>query len=292
MRSMTGYGRSVDTETGRNITIEIKTVNNRFLDVNLRMPSELSRFENDLKKIVSGRLNRGRVDISIQYDKAESTELEVDRSVVSALLNAMREMKTEYDLAGEPDINVIARLPNVFVSKRAELDDSFYRSVASVLSSALDELESMRDKEGSLLETELLARLGDIDSRIPTIRDAAESVVDEYRTKLYKRIEDILAKTSSQIEVDQGRLAQEIAYIAERADISEELARLAAHIEHFKSIMNESNDVGKRLDFLTQELNREANTIASKTNSIDIKEHALAIKNEIEKIREQVQNVE
>lgn len=292
MRSMTGYGRSVDAESGRNITVEIKTVNNRFLDVNLRMPSELTRYENELKKIVTSRLGRGRIDVSIQYDRPETQELEVDRGVVSALLNAMQQMKSEYNLAGEPDVNVIARLPNVFTAKRSEPDETFYADIAGVLSKALDELEKMREDEGSLLKTELLARLDDIDVRLPVIRAETDTVIDEYRAKLHKRIEDLLAKTASQIEVDQGRLAQEIAYVSERADISEELARLSAHIEHFKAIMDEQTDVGKRLDFLTQELNREANTIASKTNSISIKENALAIKNEIEKIREQIQNVE
>ena len=143
-----------------------------------------------------------------------------------------------------------------------------------------------------MLESELESRLAEIESRMPAIESEAANVAEEYRERLTKRIGEMLAKTDSQIEIDQSRLAQEIAYLAEKADISEEITRLKTHIEHFRSIMDEENDVGKRLDFLTQELNREANTITSKTNNMVVKENALAIKSEIEKIREQVQNVE
>ncbi len=150
----------------------------------------------------------------------------------------------------------------------------------------------MRENEGRMLKDELAGRLSEIENRMPAIESESANVADEYRERLTKRIGDMLAKTDSQIEVDQARMAQEIAYLSDRADISEEIARLTTHIEHFRTIMNEDNDVGKRLDFLTQELNREANTITSKTSNMTVKENALAIKSEIEKIREQVQNVE
>jgi len=150
----------------------------------------------------------------------------------------------------------------------------------------------MRAKEGGLLREELASLLNQIEARVPGIEAEAEKVAEEYRQRLTKRINDMLAKTDSQIELDQSRLAQEVAYLADRADISEEIARLKTHIEHFRTIMDEEKEVGKRLDFLTQELNREANTITSKTNNMVVKENALAIKSEIEKIREQVQNVE
>jgi uncharacterized protein (TIGR00255 family) len=143
-----------------------------------------------------------------------------------------------------------------------------------------------------MLKTELSSRLESIEEHLPAIEREAASIVEEYRQRLTKRIGDMLTKSESQIELDQGRLAQEIAFLSDRADISEEIARLKTHIEHFRSIMDEEKEVGKRLDFLTQELNREANTITSKTNNMTVKENALAIKSEIEKIREQVQNVE
>jgi uncharacterized protein (TIGR00255 family) len=150
----------------------------------------------------------------------------------------------------------------------------------------------MRASEGEILKKELESRLNAIEQHLPAIESEADSISEEYRERLTRRIGDLLAKSESQIELDQGRLAQEIAYLAERADISEEITRLKAHIEHFRAIMNEDKEVGKRLDFLTQELNREANTITSKTNNMVVKENALAIKSEVEKIREQIQNVE
>ncbi|MEP6789693.1 MAG: DUF1732 domain-containing protein, partial [Acidobacteriota bacterium] len=165
-------------------------------------------------------------------------------------------------------------------------------TVEKVFATALDDLENMRAKEGSMLGTELLARLKDIEDRIPPIENEAANVAEEYRLRLTKRIGEMLAKTDVQIEIDPSRVAQEVAHMAERLDISEEITRLKTHIEHFRGIVEDERDVGKRLDFLTQELNREANTIASKTNNMVVKENALAIKSEIEKIREQVQNVE
>nr|MBA2494579.1 DUF1732 domain-containing protein [Acidobacteriota bacterium] len=157
---------------------------------------------------------------------------------------------------------------------------------------ALDELEKMREIEGQSLADELNFRLTEIENQLPKIEAESENVADEYRQRLTKRIEKLLSKSESEIEIDAARLAQEVAYLADRSDISEEITRLKSHIEQFRAIMNEEKEVGKRLDFLTQELNREANTIASKTNNLIVKESALLIKSEIEKIREQVQNVE
>jgi uncharacterized protein (TIGR00255 family) len=204
----------------------------------------------------------------------------------------MKVMKEEFALAGEPDLNVIARLPNVVAAVKDDASPEFLAAVETVIAQALDDLETMRSTEGSSLLTEVNMRLNEIEGRIPAIEAESGKVADEYRERLNKRIADMIAKSESQIDIDQGRLSQEIAYLADKADISEEIARLRTHIDHFRSIAKEDNDVGKRLDFLTQELNREANTITSKTSNMVVKENALAIKSEIEKIREQVQNVE
>lgn len=289
---MTGFGRGSVTETGFQVSIELKTVNNRFLDVNLRLPGELQQLESAIKRIIANRLSRGRVDVFLQYDRTEDVAYELNRPLIKAYLNAMKEMSSEFSLSGEPDINVIARLPNVLVQKKEEATGEFTEAVENALSSALDDLETMRESEGAMLADELSKRLSAIESRIPPIESAAETVADEYRQKLTKRVSEMLAKIDTRFELDQSRMAQEVAYISEKADISEELTRLRTHIEHFRGIMNEDKEVGKRLDFLTQELNREANTIASKTGNMTIKENALEIKGEIEKIREQVQNIE
>ena len=183
-------------------------------------------------------------------------------------------------------------MPNVVVAEKDDAAPEFLAEVEAVVGLALDALENMRSIEGESLLAEVSMRLDEIERRIPAIEAESAKVADEYRERLTKRISDMLAKSESQIDIDQGRLSQEIAYLADKADISEEIARLRTHIEHFRSIAKEDKDVGKRLDFLTQELNREANTITSKTGNMVVKESALAIKSEIEKIREQVQNVE
>ncbi len=289
---MTGFGRSAVSDDKFSISVELKTVNNRFLDINLRLPGELQALESVVKKLISNRLARGRVEVNLQYDRNDDAQFELNRPLIKGFLAAMKEMQDEFDLSGEPDLNVIARLPNVVTTKKEEPSPEFLAAIENSFTEAIDALEIMREKEGSLLQGELNTLLDSIEQRIPTIEAHSSAVSDEYQARLTKRINDALAKTDSQIELDQARLAQEVAYLTDRAEIAEEIARLRTHIEHFRKIMVETSDVGKRLDFLTQELNREANTIASKTNNMVIKENSLAIKSEIEKIREQVQNVE
>jgi uncharacterized protein (TIGR00255 family) len=292
MKSMTGFGRGSVTAETFSVTIELKTVNNRFLDVSLRLSNELQSLENPIKKVIGNRLSRGRVEVSVQYERNDEVNYDLNRPLIGGFLAAMRQMQKEFLLTGEPDVNVIARLPNVIVPLKNDLSDAFCSGVETALEVALDDLEKMRSEEGEMLLGVLEQHLNAIDARLPSIQAETENVAEEYRQRLTKRVGELLAKSDSQIELDQGRLAQEVAYLADRSDISEEIARLRTHIEHFREIMKEDKDVGKRLDFLTQELNREANTIASKTNNVSIKENALAVKSEIEKIREQIQNVE
>ncbi len=289
---MTGFGRGAVTEEKFSISVELKTVNNRFLDVALRLPGEMQSLEANIKRLISGRLSRGRVEVNFQYDRTNEINYELNRPLISGYLAAMKQMREEFSLAGEPDLNVVARLPNVLLPKKDELAEDFVEGVEKALNTALDDLEKMRENEGRMLKDEMASRLNEVEKRLPVIETEAATIGEEYQQRLTKRIGEMLSKSDSQIEIDQARLAQEIAYIADRADISEEIARLTTHIEHFRTIMDEEKEVGKRLDFLTQELNREANTITSKTNNMTVKENALQIKSEIEKIREQVQNVE
>lgn len=289
---MTGFGRGTASGEAFSVTVELKTVNNRFLDVSLKLSGDLQALETIIKRSITDRLSRGRVDVNVQYDRTGEIKYELNRPMISGFLGAMKEMQDEFELSGEPDLNVVARLPNVLLPKKEDIDDDFIMGVGIALASALDDLEQMREMEGGMLKDELASRLNDIEKCLPAIVSESASVGEEYQQRLTRRITEMLAKSDTQIELDQARLAQEIAYIADRSDISEEIARLTTHIEHFRQIMSEEKEVGKRLDFLTQELNREANTITSKTNNMVVKENALQIKSEIEKIREQVQNVE
>ena len=292
MKSMTGFGRGQVSNENFEVSVEIKTVNNRFLDLNLRIAPELQTLEADLKRAISARLSRGRIDVLLQYERTEELVYELNRPLIAGYLAAMKTMQKEFSLTGEPDLNVIARLPNALQPKKEDLSLEFAEAIKSALENALDELEKMREAEGESLKTELFFRLTEIENRLPQIESESETVAEEFRVRLMKKLNDFLAKSDSQIEIDGARLAQEVAYLADRSDISEEITRLKSHIEHFRAIAEDEKDVGKRLDFLTQELNREANTIASKTNNLIVKESALAIKSDIEKIREQIQNVE
>jgi len=292
MKSMTGFGRGVVQEVDFAVTVELKTVNNRFLDINLRLSGELGALESTVKRQIGNRLSRGRIEVNLSYERTTEINYELNRPMITGYLAAMKQMQEEFSLSGEPDLNVVARLPNVLLPKKDDLSEDFIVGVEKALNTALDDLEKMRENEGEMLSNELNFRLTEIENRIPAIESESANVADEYLVRLKKKITDFLAKSDSQIELDQGRLAQEVAYLADRSDISEEIQRLKSHIEQFRQIMSDEKDVGKRLDFLTQELNREANTIASKTNNLIVKENALACKSEIEKIREQVQNVE
>ncbi len=289
---MTGFGRGSLAAQTFSISVELKTVNNRFLDINLRLSSEMQALENTIKRIIGNRLSRGRVEVNLQYERTDEINYELNRPMIAGYISAMKKMQSEFELTGEPDLNVIARLPNVLVPKKDDLGAEFAAGVETAVQNALDDLEKMRESEGGMLMTELASRLSDIEKHLDPIVIEASNIGEEYRVRLTKRVEEMIAKAEAHIDIDQGRLAQEVAYLSDRADISEEIARLQTHIEHFRSIMSEEKEVGKRLDFLTQELNREANTITSKTNNMTVKENALAIKSDIEKIREQVQNVE
>jgi len=197
-------------------------------------------------------------------------------------------------LPGEPDINVLARLPGALQPVRdSNLTDAMKEGIERAVDEALVELNRMRQSEGEALAAEMHSRLDEIERQVPVIEAVAKDIVDSYRSRLQRRISELLARDGLEIvELDQGRLAQEVAYLADRSDISEELARLRSHVKQFREIVDSEGDTGKRLDFLLQEFNREANTVLSKSTDMAIKEAALAIKAEVEKLREQVQNVE
>ncbi len=289
---MTGFGRGAAAGENFAVSVEIKTVNNRFLDLNLRLANELQTLEANLKRQIQNRLSRGRVDVFINYERTDEIAYELNRPLISGYLSALKQMQAEFSLTGEPDFNYIARLPNALQTKAEEVGEDFASGIETAVNLALDELEMMRETEGKSLKNELINLLSEIENHLPKIEGEMNNVADEYQKKLTKRINDLLAKSDAQIELDQARLAQEVAFLADRADISEEITRLKSHLEQYRAIMDEEKEVGKRLDFLTQELNREANTIASKTNNLIVKESALEIKSAIEKIREQIQNIE
>lgn len=286
---MTGFGRGASSKEAYSVSVELKTVNNRFLDINLRLPGEFQGLENQIKRQIINRLKRGRVDGFLSFEVASDSSLEINRDVISSYLSAFKSIQEEFGIGGEPDINMIARLPNVFTVKKAEITDAINEAVEEAVSKALDDLEKMRITEGGHLRADIENRLENIERCVDSIEAGAAMVSEEHRERLNKKISDAIGGVA---ELDPGRLAQEVAYLADRSDISEETSRLRAHINQYRQIMEEDEELGKRLDFLTQELNREANTITSKTGNLAVKSSALEVKSEIEKIREQIQNVE
>jgi uncharacterized protein (TIGR00255 family) len=293
MKSMTGFGRGNVTGDAFNVAVEIKTVNNRYLDIHLRMSQELAPLEMNVRKLISNRLSRGRVDLSISLERSGAATYEINRNLIAGYIGALREIQSEFNLAGDVDINTLTRLPGALGQARSGIDETIAEGIFGALGEALDDLEKMRAIEGATLADEMRVRLSKIEAEIPIIEDAAASIIDAYRQRVYKRVSEMLARSDNQIaELDAGRLAQEVAYLADRSDITEELARLHSHLEQFRVTINTEGEVGKRLDFLLQELNREANTVLSKSTEIAIKDAGLVIKAEIEKLREQVQNVE
>ncbi|HEX7998089.1 MAG TPA: YicC/YloC family endoribonuclease [Pyrinomonadaceae bacterium] len=292
MKSMTGFGRGAVTGRNFSVAVDIKTVNNRFLDIHLRLGAELSSLEAVIKRRIGTRLSRGRVDASITFERTGEVAYELNRPLIAGFISALRLMQQEFALSGEPDINVLARLPGAMQPMRDGIDEQMIAGVEQAIDEALKELEDMREREGAALGTEMRTRLDEIARHVPTIEAAAGELVEAYRSRLQKRIGEMLARDGQGIEIDQGRLSQEVAYLADRSDISEEIARLKSHLTQFRDTVDGGGEIGKRLDFLLQELNREANTVLSKSTDMTIKDAGLAIKAEVEKLREQVQNVE
>ena len=292
MKSMTGYGRGSAEGEHFAVSVDLKTVNNRFLDVHLRLSGELSSLEPVIKRQISSRLSRGRVDVAVNFERTAQTAYELNRPLIAGYVSALREMQEEFSVGGELDINVLARLPGALQPARDGLGDDVVAGIQKALAEGLDELERMSAQEGETLRQEMAERIDKIDALVPTIEDAAAGLVDAYRARLQKRISELLNRNGQVVEIDPARLAQEVAYLSDRSDVSEEMVRLRSHLAQFREALSSTGETGKMLDFLLQELNREANTTLSKSTDLAIKEAALAIKAEVEKLREQVQNVE
>ena len=292
MKSMTGYGKAMVAGDDFSVSVDLKTVNNRFLDIHLRVGSELASLEPTIKKRISSRLSRGRVDVAVSLERVSQIAYELNRPLIAGYVSALKQLQQDFDISGELDINVIARIPGALQPARNGIDDRMTAALERALDQALDELEKMREQEGEALKTELRERVQKIETLVPIIESAAAGLADAYRLRLQKRIGELLNRGGQVVEIDPVRLAQEVAYLADRSDVSEEMVRLRSHLAQFQEAINAPGEAGKMLDFLLQELNREANTTLSKSTDLAIKEAGLAIKAEVEKLREQVQNVE
>ena len=289
---MTGYGKGMVAGDDFSVSVDLKTVNNRFLDIHLRVGSELASLEPSIKKRITSRLTRGRVDVTVSMERVAQVAYELNRPLIAGYITALKQLQQDFDIGGELDINVLARIPGALQPARNGIDDKVVAGLERALDLALDELEKMREQEGEALKNELRDRVRKIETLVPVIEASAAGLADAYRLRLQKRIGELLNRGGQIVEVDPVRLAQEVAYLADRSDVSEEMVRLRSHLSQFQEALDAPGEAGKMLDFLLQELNREANTTLSKSTDLVIKEAGLAIKAEVEKLREQVQNVE
>ena len=291
MLSMTGYGKGEYKEGGVELTCEIKTVNNRYLDVSVKAPRIFAAYEDVIRGIIREKLTRGHADvfISLKDKREKQTVMTVDTALAAAYVAAAEQLKAKFpSLPDDVTLSSVLRYPDVLKQDEVQsVDDELINALKTALSAALDRLNEMRAVEGAKLKADMLSRVCTIEKLVGEITARAPKIAEDYKAKLCARVKDYL----SEVNPDEGRLLTEVAIFADKSNIDEELTRLRSHIEQFRSIAEEGI-VGRKLDFLVQEFNREANTTCSKSNDVAITKAGLALKNEIEKIREQVQNVE
>ena len=293
---MTGYAHAHAVENGWSLRVSVRSVNHRFLDLHLRMPDGFEPIEPRIRQIVRERIRRGHLDVTVHYDLAGPAAVGVNREVAAAYLEAVKSLGKQFHIQAEPDLAAILRLPGVIGPAAASLDEEIERLEAVVtrcLVESLDKLDRMRQQEASHLRQEMSARLKSIAALAGDVEVLAARAVPAFAKRLEARLKELLAEA----QLEPARLAQEAAIAAERSDVSEEIARLRSHVQQFETLLSGASDVGKKLDFLLQEMQRESNTLLSKTpgngnESLEITRLALEIKSEIEKLREQVQNIE
>lgn len=290
MQSMTGYGRCQLERDGREMTVEVKSVNHRFLDISYRLARHLTFLDDALRKGVSARLSRGHVDVFVNYEnhRADAREVRVDTALAVAYQSALRELSQALHMEGQISVQDYARLPDVLTVQEKEEDQQAVRELfEKALNGALDALIDMRAQEGEHMCADILEKVGSIEAIQAQIALRAPGVVVDYRDRLRERLSAL-----NEGELDEARLLTEIALFADRAAIDEELVRLLSHTAQIRATVRMNEPVGRRLDFLVQELNREVNTIGSKAMDADIAQCVVQAKGEIEKLREQVQNIE
>lgn len=290
MHSMTGYGRATCTEEGRSLTIELKSVNHRFLDLNFRMPRSFAFLEDAARKQIGKSLSRGHVDIFVTYLnlREDSKMVRVDEGLVKAYMQALDRIREETALSDDRTLSIIPKLPDALViTENPEDEEALQKLLSDTLGQALDNLNAMRRREGAAMRDDMISKLDEIEEMTGKIEQRYPETVIEYQKKLKQRVEELLGS-----EMDENRLAQEVAIMADRAAVAEETVRLRSHIAQAREICDKDEPVGRSLDFIVQEMNREVNTVSSKSQDIPITQAVLACKSAIEKLREQLQNVE
>lgn len=291
IKSMTGYGRAVNENEKRTVTVEIKSVNHRFFDFNLRIYRVYSHFEDKIKSMVAKSISRGKVDmyVSIVNNTEDAMEVSLDRALLAGYIDALRTMKDDYGLRDDISVMTVSGFHDIFsVKKNEDSDEEIFAQLEETVNAALAEFEAMRQAEGRRLKDDLKSYCDVLENGITFFKERSPETVRIYREKLTEKLNELLSEST----VDEQRVVTEAAIFADKIAVDEEMARLSSHIEQFLKMLDSDKPTGKKMDFLVQEMNREVNTTGSKANDIEMSKMVVEMKSEIEKIREQIQNIE
>ena len=284
IKSMTGFGRCEIQQDSKKFTVELKSVNHRYLDVNIRMPKKLNFFETSIRTLLKSYANRGKVDIFITYEDLSQAQSSVKYNplIAAEYMKYFKQMEEEFGLENDISVSALARFPEVLtMEEQVEDEEELWNGLKKALEGAFTQFVETRITEGENLKKDILAKLTFLEQEVAAVEERSPQIVAEYRQKLEEKVAELLADT----QMEENRLADKIC-------TDEEVVRLKSHIQHMRATLEEKEGIGRKLDFIAQEMNREANTILSKANDIEVSNHAISLKTEIEKIREQIQNIE
>lgn len=291
VKSMTGFGRCEVSEGDRKMTVEIKSVNHRYLDAAIKMPKKLNYFESAVRSLLKNYMQRGKVDVYITYEDLSETNvaLRYNRELAAEYLKYLNQMAEDFGLEQDVKAGALSRYPEVLVMEEVQDDEKeLWKLLEQALRGACEQFVETRVTEGANLKRDLTAKLDELLEHVAYVEERSPQIVAEYRQKLEEKVKELLADA----QIEESRLASEVTIFADRICVDEEIVRLRSHIEHTKATLEEKDSVGRKLDFIAQEMNREANTILSKANDLEVSNHAIELKTGIEKVREQIQNIE
>ena len=291
VKSMTGFGRCEISEGDRKMTVEMKSVNHRYLDVAIKMPKKLNFFESAIRSLLKTYIQRGKVDVFITYEDLSeaNTTLRYNQALAAEYLKYLNQMAEEFHLEQDVKVSALSRYPEVLVMEEVQEDEEeLWKLLEKAVKGACEQFVETRLREGENLKRDLLIKLDELLEHVAYVEERSPQIVAEYRDKLTEKVKELLADT----QMEESRIAAEVTIYADKICVDEEIVRLKSHIKHTKETLEKEDSVGRKLDFIAQEMNREANTILSKSNDLEVSNHAIELKTGIEKVREQIQNIE
>ena len=291
VKSMTGFGRCEISEGDRKMTVEMKSVNHRYLDVAIKMPKKLNFFESAIRSLLKTYIQRGEVDVFITYEDLSeaNTTLRYNQALAAEYLKYLNQMAEEFHLEQDVKVSALSRYPEVLVMEEVQEDEEeLWKLLEKAVKGACEQFVETRIREGENLKRDLLIKLDELLEHVAYVEERSPQIVAEYREKLTEKVKELLADT----QMEESRIAAEVTIYADKICVDEEIVRLKSHIKHTKETLEKEDSVGRKLDFIAQEMNREANTILSKSNDLEVSNHAIELKTGIEKVREQIQNIE